>query len=150
MLKYETDQGFDNKQFVYGLTGVLAKMGGIFPANDFGLVQIGYGRVTPKDDAQRKKALGTTPLTHFNRWEADLYYRHQLSGALRGIEFQYRYFHEADAPASVKAAKIDRFRLGMIRVNLKEDRFIAFSSGSLPFDRKKDRAVTIGWTYKLD
>lgn len=149
-MKYESDQGFDDKQYVYGLTALVSKYGGIFPANDFGLLQIAYGRVNPKEDAGRKTALGTTALSSFNRFDAELYYRHQLTGALRGIEFQYRYFRELNAPVSVKAAGLDQFRLGTIRLNIMDDRFLAFSSGSLPFDRMKDRSITVGWTYKLD
>lgn len=150
MLKFETDQSFDDRQFVYGVTALANKFGGFLPQNDFASLRLGYGRVEPKGDAQRKLALAGAPLDAFNRWHAELYYNHALKGRLTSLEFQYRYFQELDAPAPVSAAGLDRYGLGTIRLNIKDDLFVAYSRGRLPFDKLSDRAVTIGWSFRLD
>ena len=150
MLKYETDQGFDNKQYVWGVSALAYKYEGFLPRNSHGSVRVGFGRVEPKEDAARTTALGGAALDAFNRWNLEAYYNYPLGGRLTSVEFQYRHFQEVSPPAAVDAAGIDRHRLGTIRLNIKGDLFVAYSKGSLPFDKKSDRAVTLGWSHKLD
>lgn len=65
------------------------------------------------------------------------------------VEFNFKYFAERNAPLQVRSADIAIFRLATIRLSLKNDFFIAYSYGKLPFDRTKDRIVQAGWSYKL-
>lgn len=97
----------------------------------------------------------TGNLKGYRRWDAEVVYRIDLKGAvlsipLKSLEFQCRHFQEVSAPAAVEQASIDRSRLGTIRLNLGDDKFIAYSRGSLPFDKQRDRTVRIGWEYRFN
>ncbi|WAC60150.1 hypothetical protein [Brevundimonas sp. SL130] len=65
------------------------------------------------------------------------------------IELNYRTFQEIDAPTPIRAAGLQRHEMAAVRFKLPNDLFIAYSDGSLPFDRKGDQVVKIGWSYKL-
>lgn len=148
--KYETDQSFDNRQAVYGLGATYGKFAA-FGANDFIAVDANYGRVDPKEDAERKAALGTDTLDPYYRWNLEFLYMYPLKWkAVSTIELNYRYFRENGAPEAIKAANLDKFQLGSIRIGLQNDLFIAYSAGKLPFDRKNDNIFQIGFSYKLD
>lgn len=147
--KYETDQSFANKQFVFGLGGTYGKYA-VFRENDFIAFDANYGRVDPKEDAQREVVLGTTSLDPYYRWNLELLYMLPIHTAkVKSIEFNYRYFRETNAPAAIKSASLDEQQLGTVRVGLDKDLFLAYSAGKLPFDRRNDQVVQIGFSYKL-
>jgi len=148
--KYETDQSFDNRQGVYGLGATYGKFAA-FGANDFIALDANYGRVDPKEDAERKAALGTDNLDLYYRWEVEFLYMYPVKWkAVNAIELNYRYFRENGAPQAIKAASLDKFQVGTIRIGLQNDLFIAYSAGKLPFDRKNDNIVQIGFSYRLN
>ena len=148
-LKYETNQGFDNKQSVYGVKGTYAKYG-VLSQNDFVAIDIGYGRVDPKDDKERQTALGASPLAAYYRMDTEFLYMYPTKWkAMPTIEFNYRHFQERSAPAAVAQAGLDRFRLATIRFGLPSDMFVAYGSGKLPFNRRSDQHLEIGWSYKF-
>ena len=70
-------------------------------------------------------------------------------GPVRALELNVRYYTEPSASAAIKQAKLDRHVLSTIRLGLANDLFVAYSVGSLPFDRKDDRVYSLGWSYKL-
>lgn len=155
-LKYETDQSFDNQQYVYGLSATYGKRN-ILRANDFFGVDVRRGRVDPSEDEARQAVLGTTSLEPYYRNEIEVLYTIPIQEVIplidrmvEGFEFNYRYYKESGAPAAVKAAGLDSFFLRTFRLNLKHDLFIAYSSGKLPFDLKDDDFFQLGFSYKLE
>lgn len=147
--KYETNQSFTSKQFVYGVGGTYGKYS-VFGENDFVAFDANYGRVDPKDDLERKLALGVAPLDPYYRWNIEFLYMVQIqSASVKAVEFNYRYFQENNAPAVIKSAALDKHQLATIRVGLKNDLFLAYSAGKLPFDKKNDQIIQLGFSYKL-
>lgn len=147
--KYETNQSFTNKQFVYGLGGTYGKYT-VFGQNDFVAFDANYGRVDPKDDVERKTALSTVQLDPYYRWNLEFLYMTPIqSDMVKAVEFNYRYFQERNAPAAIKSATLDKHQLATIRVGLKNDLFLAYSAGKLPFDKKNDQIIQLGFSYKF-
>jgi hypothetical protein len=145
---YETDQGFDNKQHLFGIAASASKVRILIPG-DAGSAQLGFGSVVPDKNEERKKLLGS--LSTFKRWDAELSYSIPIRNkALRSIDFDYRHYQEVNAPDAIKAAGMDRNRLGLVRANLDHDFFLQYSRGSLPFDQKSERAVKLGWSMKFE
>jgi hypothetical protein len=147
--KYETDQSFDNRQAVYGLRATYGKFEAL-GKNDFVALDLSYGRVDPKEDAVRQAALGTDPLEPYYRWNLEFLYMYPLRWkVVTAVELNYRLFLENSAPASIKAADLDKHELATIRIGLQNDLFLAYSAGKLPFDRRNDNIFQIGFSYKL-
>ncbi|MHB1313583.1 MAG: hypothetical protein ACYC3L_16315 [Gemmatimonadaceae bacterium] len=148
-VKGEADQRFVNKQAVVGFSAAVGKYG-MFARNDYLGVTAAFGRVDPKGNTEREKAVGTGNLAAYNRWNAEGLFMIPVSdGAVRDLEFNVRWFMEAGAPAAVQAADLDQHLLGAVRVGLKNDLFVAYSVGTLPFDRKSDNVLAMGFSYKL-
>jgi hypothetical protein len=148
---FETDQGFEHKQSLLGLS-VSHTLG------YFGL-GLTYAEVKPNKDADRQKLVGN--LDKFKRWNAEFAFSMPIhnpyetanSSALvkiRSIEAGYRHYQEIGAPSAIKTAGKDRNRLGLVRLNLDGDFFLQYSKGSLPFDKKGERAWQVGWTSKFE
>jgi hypothetical protein len=155
-VKYEADQSFDDQQSVYGLRLTYGKRNAL-RRNDFLAIDLNRGQVDPDGDTARETALGTSALSKYYRTEAELLYMLPLDEvipflgkAVRGFEFNYRYFRESGAPAAVKTAGLDSYFLRTFRLNLPRDLFIAYSSGKLPFDLKDDDFFELGLTYQLE
>lgn len=145
---YETDQSYENKQFSYGLNIAASKVS-IFNNGDAGSIELSLGRVNPKNDAKRKAADGT--LSDFSRLNFELSYSLNLNqNKMRSIDLNYRHYQEISPSNAIRAAGIDRNRLGLIRFNLEQGFFVQYSRGSLPFDQKSERAIKVGWTAKLE
>jgi hypothetical protein len=148
-VKAESDQSFDNKQGVFGVGATYGKLG-VLASMDFFAVDLKLGRVDPKDDTERKKLAAANSLDSYYRWNLELLYMLPInSDAVRAFELNYRDFLERNPPSAIRAAGLDRHQLATIRLGFKNDLFVAFSSGKLPFDRKNDKALQVGWSYKL-
>lgn len=149
-LRYETDQSMDDRQSEYGVAGTYTRPNTV-RRNDTLAIDLRFGQVDPKEDELRQAALGTTSLDTFYRWDAEFLYMLPLSsdGTVRDFEFNYRYYLENSAPAAVKAADLDTHRMATLRLGLKGGLFIAYSTGTLPFDRESDRIYAIGFSYQL-
>ncbi len=151
---YEADQSFVSKQAVYGGTATYGKLT-LLGANDFVGVTTSYVQVDPAADTVRASLLGTAgtsavELEPYGRWSIEGLYMAPITlGPLRALELNVRYYTEPSAPAAIKRADLDRHLLGTIRLGLVNDLFVAYSVGSLPFDRKDDRVYALGWSYKL-
>ncbi|HYL87541.1 MAG TPA: hypothetical protein VEU32_02110 [Burkholderiales bacterium] len=149
--KYETDQSLDNKQSEVGVRATWAKYGFVDPKkNDFIALHGHIGKVDPTNDKQRKAALGTENPPSYNRWDVEALFMYPLNfSQVNGIELNYRYFKEISPPAAISAAGLDNHYLGTVRLGLKNDFYIAYSSGKLPFDRQSDKIFEAGWSFKL-
>lgn len=170
-LKYETDQSFENKQYVYGLRGTFTHLDGCTPVgqeascspslNFLGLT-LGLQRVDPTSDKAREAILGGSALEPYERVEFEAFYKYNLPSNwnyVSDLEFNYRRFHEVDAPAAITNAGIDRHWLGLVRLNFgfggkgnlatTPKMFVQYSRGSLPFDTAKERVVKVGLTFEL-
>lgn len=145
--KFETDQRFDNKQGVYGLTASYGKYG-VLSRNDSLEVDIGRGRVDPTDDAARATALGVTKPDPYYRNHLEAEYILNLGRApVETLEVNYRLFRETGAPSAIRSAKLDEFQLVTYRLGLIKGYFVAYSVGKLPFDQKKDQFYEVGFSY---
>lgn len=161
--KYETDQSFENKQFVAGGTVTGTYIFGVpeskrankdpqFLDNSVVALDFGIARVNPATDKARKTALAGAPLGSYQRWEVEGYFNYLPPGDwkfVKTVEFNYRHFQELNPPAAVKQASLQRHRLGIVRINLPDKFFVQYSKGSLPFDTKSDRVVKFGLEYKI-
>lgn len=149
--KYEADQSLDNRQYVYGMRVTAGRLG-LAHRNrlDFIALDVNFGQVDPGKDAAREAALGTTDLDRYYRWDLEFLYMYPIAAkGIETLEFNYRYFRETNPPASVERAGLDRHKLATVRLGFKNDLFLAYSSGTLPFDRQSDRIYEIGWSYKF-
>ena len=145
--QYETDQDFSNKQFVYDLGITYVKVSALLK-NDSVSIDAHYGQVNPENDSERKAALDTTTLDSYYRWNLEFLYKCPLPWkTVRAVEFNYRCFLENNAPAAIKNSGLDKHELTTLFVRLKNDLFIAYSTGKLPFDRKNDKMFLIGFSF---
>jgi hypothetical protein len=151
LVAYETDQGFDNKQYMVGLAASASKVT-IFTPGDAGSVLLNFGNVNPSTDAQREKLLGSLgSLSSFKRWNLELSYSVPINKSkVRSIDFNYRHYQEISPPAAIRDADLDRYRIGLIRINLDQDFFVQYSRGSLPFDQRSERTIKLGWSLKFE
>lgn len=149
-LRYETDQSMDNRQSEYGLRGTYTRLHTLRENDQIG-IDLKFGEVDPKEDELRQAALGTASLDKFYRWDAEFLYMLPLSsdGTLRDFEFNYRYYLEDDPPLAIEAANLDTHRMATFRLGLKGGLFVAYSTGTLPFDQESDRIYAIGFTHQL-
>lgn len=158
-VKYETDQERKNSQHVYGLVLSTSKVvtSGRMVGAGIGL-DLGYATVDPKGDEDRKKLLGN--LDSYRRWNGELTFLLPINAELfSAVEFYYRYYREVSPPPAVANAGMDRHKLWLIRLRIlpgsapqglaPNGLYIDYASGSLPFDKKTDRAVKLGLNYVL-
>lgn len=148
-LKYESDQRGEEKQSVSGLSATYGKFSALTD-NDFVSLDVKYGQVDPVDDTTRQAALAIATLLPYYRWNAEVLYMFPVDSRLvRGIEVNYRVYLEDDAPAAIKTSNLDVHQLSSARISLPQDFYLAYSDGKLPFDRKDDQSVQLGFSYKL-
>lgn len=147
---YETDQGFDHKQHVLGVSGSMSKVQIVVPG-DAGSLLLNYGSVKPTADTERKTALANGSLDSYRRWNLEASYSYPINRErIRSVHFDYRHYQEMSPPTAVKTAGLDRHRLGLVRVDLDQGFFLQYSRGSLPFDVRSVSAVKIGWSTNLE
>ena len=166
--KYETDQSFENRQFVFGLRGTFTNLQGCGAAGqvcesmNFLGVSLGLQRVNPSNDDARKTALAGASMDNYQRVEFDGFYKYYLPKAWRyvsDIEFNYRHFQELNPSDAIRQAGLHRNRLGLVRLNLgwggkgstavDPTMFVQYSRGSLPFDTKSERVVKVGLQFQV-
>lgn len=168
-LKYETDQSFDNKQYVYGLRGTFTNLLGCATAAgmpcgnmNFLGISVGLQRVDPSKDSARKAALGGASMENYQRVEFEGFYKFYLPKEWRyvsDLEFNYRHFQELSPPDVIRQAGLYRNRLGLVRLNfgwggkgataVDPSMFVQYSRGSLPFDTKSERVVKVGLQFQV-
>jgi hypothetical protein len=146
-VNYEADQRFLSKQWVAGVTATYGKLS-VLQRNDFVAVSTDVGRVDPRADATRRTVLAVKRPPGYLRANVELLYMVPLSvGPLRALELNYRLYTEPGAAPAIVAAQLDRHQLGTARLGLQNNVFVAYSIGSLPFDRRNDRVYALGWAY---
>jgi hypothetical protein len=148
LVTFETDQGFDNKQYMYGLAASASKVA-LFTPGDAGSVILNFGTVKPSADPQRESLAGS--LDTFKRWNLELSYSIPVNKPkVRSIDLNYRHYQEVSPPAAIREINLDKYRVGLIRINLDQDFFIQYSRGSLPFDLRSERVIKLGWSLKFE
>jgi len=148
--KYEADQSLDNKQYVYGVRLTVARLGLAHKNRmDFIALDVNLGQVDPGKDEARQAALGTANLDRYYRWDVEFLYMYPIAArGLETLEYNYRYFRETNPPLPVEQAGLDRNKLSTFRLGFRNDLFVAYSTGKLPFDRQSDKIYEVGWSYK--
>lgn len=146
--RLEAEQALDERQEAYGARLTLGKMA-LFSDNDAFALSLNLAQIDPETDTARS-ALLTEKLDHYDRWDAELYFSYPMKGEpLEKITVSYRYFREQDAPAAIRQAGLDRYRYSKIMFWLKDELYLAYSTGELPFDVAADQHVELGWSYSL-
>jgi hypothetical protein len=149
-VKYETDQSFKNRQAVYG--GQFATTIRRVLTDDRLFLKVAYGQVKPGQDTERATALGVAAdkLKSYYRADTLMDYTIYTKGeTVRTIDLIYRSYSEISAPATVRAAHLDRFSLATVRVGFGNKFFVAYSSGKLPFNKRNDDTLKLGISFKL-
>jgi hypothetical protein len=146
--RFEAEQSLDDRQEAFGARTTLGKMG-LFADNDALALSLNLAQIDPETDTAREAVL-TEKLEHYDRWDVELYYSYPMKGnPLEKISISYRYFREHDAPAAVRMAGLDRYRYSKITFWLKDELYLAYATGELPFDIAADQHVELGWSYSL-
>jgi hypothetical protein len=146
--KYENDQQFVNKNTVLGLNVAIAKYG-FGGENNYIAIYNNIGLVNPVNDSLRKKIV-IGEIKKYYRWDFELLISINLSLAdLSTFEFNYRIFNELNAPNEIKVAGLDQYMLSTFRLGFKNNLYVAYSYGRMPFDKKDDNIYEIGFSYKL-
>lgn len=147
-VEMESDQRVDNKQLVYGFTATSAKIDALAD-NDILAFHINIGQVDPSEDNAREAVLGSD-LDTYTRIDLEFLYIYNIGTEyLDTFEVNYRYFKEFDAESSIKQAGLDEFKLATFRLGFKNNLFIAYSAGELPFNEKDDQIYEVGFSYKF-
>lgn len=164
--KYETDQEFDDRQYVLGLRGTYTYLAGCSPlpckpAGHFLGLAAGVQRVDPAKDAARQAVLGSD-VDPYPRWEFEGFLKYNLPEGwnyLSDVELNYRHFQEIGPPDSIRQAGLHRQRLGLVRVNFglggkgafatTPKMFVQYSRGTLPFDTRSERVVKVGLSFEV-
>ncbi|MGD8926260.1 MAG: hypothetical protein PVG20_05390, partial [Thioalkalispiraceae bacterium] len=66
------------------------------------------------------------------------------------FEINYRYFQEINAEQAIKDADLDNFRLVTYRLGFKNNLYVAYSSGELPFNQRDNQIYEVGFSYKFE
>lgn len=146
--KYENDQDFSNKQTVFGVNITLVKYG-FGGMNNYIAIKNNIGLVDPATDSIRTNVL-KGELKSFYRYELEFMLNINLGFAdLETFEFNYKLFNEINAPKEIKNAVLDKYELSTFRLGFKNNIYLAYSIGKLPFDKKDNYIFEIGFSYKL-
>lgn len=147
-VKYENSQSFDDAQSVYGVSATAGKID-FLKQNGMIALDVDLGEVDPINDKEREAIVGSD-LDAYYRWDLEVLYIYPLGiSKLETLEINYRYFQELSAPDAIKDAGLDTFKLVTYRLGFQNNLYIAYSRGTLPFDRQSDRIYEIGFSYKL-
>jgi hypothetical protein len=148
-VKSESDQEFNNHQLAYGLTATFANMDN-FAKNDVLALQVNIGQVDPAEDSTREAILGEDPDT-YNRADIEFLYIYNIGTEyIDTFEVDFRYFYEIDADLVIKDADLDIYRFVTFRLGFKNNLYIAYSSGELPFNQKDNQIYEVGFSYKFE
>lgn len=154
-VKYEFDQGLDERQFVFGAKARFGRSDNLPNFRDLFVIVIGYGRVHSSQDSEREAVL-TNSVDDYDRAELEAHWQVNLGGVgpesfkLSSFEVNYRYFQEIDAESVIKDADLDDYRLLTFLLRVNKDWSIAYSSGELPFNRRDDRIFKVGYTFQFN
>lgn len=148
-VKYEMDQGFDSKQWRYGLGATYGKSS-LLVSHDFLGVDVNYGTIAVDSDVEREALLGEATLADYDRVDAEVLYLYPLKNPLIDtVEFNYRIFYELDAPDIIKANRLDQYELTTLHLGLKNKLYLAYSEGKLPFDRQAGQLFQLGISHNF-
>lgn len=122
----------------------------MFSRNDFMGVDLAYGQLKPDGHQAREAVLGANARDKYGRVDAEFLYMYPLKSSLVDtVELNYRYFYELDAPSEIKQHNMDQYDLTTIRLGLKNNLYVAYSEGKLPFDKQDGQVYQLGISYNL-
>lgn len=145
----ESDQEFDDRQWVYGLTLSFADTD-LLAKNDILAAHINIGEVDPSKDTPRELVLGSN-LDPYDRLDLELVYIYNIGTQnLDTFEINYRYFRELGAVSTIRQADLDTFKLVTYRLGFNNNLYIAYSAGELPFNQRDNQIYEVGFSYKFE
>lgn len=117
----------------------------------FPKLQLFYDNVTPTNDKDREAILGNK--NPYHRVNLELALTSPI-GTIQGsnvkFEWSWRYFKEVSPPASIQAAKLDRFHYSAMSLKQDAGWRITYTSGQLPLDLQSNKVWELGYDFKLD
>lgn len=177
--KFETDQGFDNKQFAFGgqagfvfrdwredsgygrfnlfdypfafIRKAIGQADGFVPSGrTFPSVVLGLDQVDPSENDMR---LAIDP-------DDDPYARLRLEIAFKTPVYKYqdkwlyisaafRHFQELGASRAIREARLDHASYFAVLLDLPYHFNVSYAAGRLPLDRKNDDVFALGWTLNF-
>lgn len=148
----EGNQDYSNRNEVYGL-----KAGGHYSFDKLNRgtfidLSIMYEQVDASEDDER---MSITDDDEFDRLSSELQINYKIKNlgasdtSITSLQFNYRYYSEIDAPALVKTNNMDVHALKTYMIKFNKGLYIAYSTGSLPFDKQDDQVLEIGFSHSL-
>ncbi len=90
----------------------------------------------------------TFPRAHFG-----VFYRTEVLAVSESkavaLELQWRYFHEFNAPAAIRARKLDNTSYFKATLLFPGNYFLEYTDGKLPIDVEGASTVSVGWRYNF-
>lgn len=121
----------------------------IDPKNRLGgpYVYGGIGIVDPSGNESRKKLLGDEN-DPFARVQAGVNFRTelwQIAGMVLGLELDWRYYYEIDAPQLIRDKRLDNTSYFRAAVLFPKGLFVEYTDGKLPLDLQNAQTIAAGW-----
>ena len=148
----EGNQDYSNKNKVYGI-----KSGGIysFDKNNRGRfidLTIAYEQVDASEDDER---MAITNDDKFNRLSGEFHANYKLKNigasktSITSLQLNYKYYKELDAPITIQDNNTDVLSLTSFVIKFSKGFYAAYSTGSLPFDKKDNKIFEVGFSQTL-
>lgn len=147
----EGDQDYENRNTLYGV-----ELGGHYSFTDdastYATFVLGYGQVDASGDEERMALTGDDTYDRFSG-EVQLSYGLQELGTAKtsiiSLQLNYRYYQELDAPDVIRENDRNRYALATFLLRFHKGLYLAYSSGTLPFDKQNDKIFEIGFSQNL-
>jgi len=147
----EGDQDYENRNTLYGV-----ELGGYYgfaeDASTYATFFLDYGQVDASGDEERMALTGDDTYDRFSG-ELKLSYGLQKLGTARtsliSLQLNYRYYQELDAPDIIRDNDQDRYALATFLLRFHKGLYLAYSSGTLPFDKQNDKIFSIGFSQNI-
>lgn len=147
----EGDQDYENRNTLYGV-----ELGGHYSftedASTYATFVLDYGQVDASADEERMALTGDDAYDRLSG-ELQLSYGLQKLGTARAslisLQLNYRYYQELDAPDIIRDNDQDRYALATFLLRFHKGLYLAYSSGTLPFDKRNDKIFEIGFSQNI-
>jgi hypothetical protein len=147
----EGDQDYENRNTLYGV-----ELGGHYSftedASTYATFFLDYGQVDASGDEERMALTGDDSYDRFSG-ELQLSYGLQKLGtamtSIISLQLNYRYYQEVDAPDIIRDNDWDRYALATFLLRFHKGLYLAYSSGTLPFDKQNDKIFSIGFSQNI-
>lgn len=148
----EGDQDYSDRNKVYGLKAIGHYSFDENNAGTFIDLSLAYAQVDASEDDERKLI---TDDDEFDRLEGEIQASYKIKKlgtqqtSITSLQFNYRYYKELDAPVAIESTNVDVHKLATYMIKFNKGLYVAYSTGSLPFDKQDDKIFEIGFSQTL-